>query len=290
MPPVFDLHCDTPLKIHEHRSGHIDTATLKKSGYCGAVFAHFVEPGSKQPFVDAMKLLTSTLDHLKRIPGVSLMEDYRDFDASSLNILLDVEGGHIFDRNPKQVEVLYDLGIRVFTITWNNSNRLAHSALDDDNKGLTARGRDLLKVFASLDAIIDVSHASTRTVQDICERYEGKVIASHSCLRAFNPFFLRNIDDRAIRAIAGRQGVVGVNISRYHLGQGTLTEHVDYLKCNFGEHVPAFGSDFDGIDDPVFAGPTEVQGIATEAKSKGYANATIEGFFSSNFLRLIKKT
>ncbi|HEX7319000.1 MAG TPA: membrane dipeptidase [bacterium] len=289
MPPVFDLHCDTPLKIHEHKSGHVNTATLKNNGYCGAVFAHFVEPGSKQPFVDAVKLLTSTLEYLNGLPDVFLMRNYGDFEASRLNILLGVEGGHIFDRNSKQVEILFEMGARVFTITWNNSNRLAHSALESDNKGLTARGRDLLKVLASLDAIIDVSHASTRTVQDICERYEGKVIASHSCLRVFNPFFLRNIDDQAVRSIADRRGVVGINISRYHLGTGTPLEHIDYLKTNFGEHVPAFGSDFDGIDDAVLADPAEVQSIASEAKNKGYNDRVIEGFFSSNFLRLLKK-
>jgi membrane dipeptidase len=289
MPPVFDLHCDTPLKIRERRPGHVNTATLNESGYCGAVFAHFVPPGSRQPFVEVVKLLTSTLDHLNRLPGVSLMKNYRDFDASGLNILLGVEGGHIFDRNSKQVEVLFEMGARVFTITWNNSNRLAHSALDADNRGLTARGRDFLKVLASLDAIIDVSHASTRTVLDICERYEGRVIASHSCLRVFNPFFLRNIDDQAVRSIANREGVVGVNISRYHLGTGTPFEHIDYMKTHFGDTVPAFGSDFDGIDDPVFAGPSEVQDIAAEAKGKGYPNTIIEGFFSGNFLRLIRK-
>jgi len=289
MPPVFDLHCDTPIKIHEHTSGHLNTATLKKDGYCGAVFAHFVPPGSKQPFVDAVKLLTSTLDYLKDLPGVSLMRNYRDFETSRLNILVGVEGGHIFDRNSKQIEVLFEMGARVFTITWNNSNRLAYSALESDNKGLTARGRDLLKVLAALDAIVDVSHASTRTVQDICERYEGKVIASHSCLRVFNPRFLRNIDDQAVRSIADRGGVVGINISRYHLGTGTPFEHFDYLKTHFGDTVPAFGSDFDGIDDPVIAGPEKVQDIAIEAKRRGFGASTIEGFFSGNFLRLIRK-
>jgi len=283
MPLVFDLHCDTPINIHKKKFNHVRPDKLKESEYIGAVFAHFVEPASRQPFVDAVKIIASTLGYISKVPELTIMRKPSEFDKGRVNLILGVEGGHAFDRNFKQIEVFYDLGIRVFTLTWNNSNRLAHSALEADKKGLTRKGKEFVKALGGFDVILDMSHASTRTVLDVCEIYDQRIIASHSCIRTLNPF-LRNIDDRAIKAIAERGGVVGINFSRYHLGEHTILEHIDYLKTRFGESVPAIGSDFDGINDALITEPAQVQDLAVEARKKGYDNAAVENFYYGNFM------
>jgi len=206
-----------------------------------------------------------------------------------VNIILGVEGGHIFDNTIKQVEVLYNTGVRVFTITWNNSNQLACSALNDDKKGLTKRGKSFIHKMKNYKLIIDLSHASTRTVLDICDLTDNGVIASHSCIRSLNPTYLRNIDDRAIKAIAERGGVVGINFSRYHLGEHSVFEHIDYLVNKYGIDVAGLGSDFDGITDPVITSPSAIQHLAEELNDKGYKSSDIEKIFSKNFLRVFSE-
>ncbi len=284
-PRIFDLHCDTPMNILKGRFGHIHPKALTDQGYIGAVFAHWVAPGSATPFVDAVRMLSATIQYLEALPGCRIIRQPEDFTARGLNILLGVEGGHIFDRDPHQIEVLYDLGVRVFTLLWNNSNRLGHSALDNDQRGLTAAGRSFLRAIAPYRIYLDLSHASTRTVVDVCGLATNPVFASHSCVRALNPQFLRNINDEAARAITGRGGVIAVNFSNKHLGGRPVIEHIDYLKQRFGSGAVCIGSDFDGIDDPVIPAPGGVPQLAADMRQRGYEAEEITGILSANAIR-----
>ena len=149
-----------------------------------------------------MRLISSTIDYLRNREKIQIIRSYTDLDRNKVNILLGVEGGHIFDGTFKQFEALYGLGVRVFTLTWNNSNRLAHSGLEADRRGLTNKGRRFLKRIEDYDVILDLSHASTRTALNVCDACSNQVIASHSCVRALNQTFPRNIDDCVVKAIS----------------------------------------------------------------------------------------
>lgn len=281
---VFDLHCDTPLNISRQRFRQVQPVKLRAQGYLAVVFAHWVKPVSAAPFVEAVRLISSTIQFLSYLPDCRIINQPADFDPTRLNILLGVEGGHIFDRDRNQLEVLYHLGVRVFTLLWNNSNRLGRSALDDDRRGLTARGRSFIRDIESYWLFLDLSHASTRTVLDVCDLRTHRVFASHSCIRALNPNFLRNLSDEAARAIASRRGLVGVNFSRKHLGQYQVTDHIDYLKDFCGISTIGIGSDFDGIDDPVIDGPAGTVSLAEQLCRRGYSNQEIADIFAGNAL------
>jgi len=289
MLTVFDLHCDTPFYLEKNKTKHIKPPRLYKQGYTGAIFAHFVYPKAKYPFVDAVKMISATVEYFEPRRNLNLLRKYRDMVRNKANILMGVEGGHIYDSVFGQVEALYGLGVRVFTITWNNSNRLAYSALDNDKKGLTKNGRAYVKKLRKYNVILDMSHASTRTVLDVCEICENPIIASHSCVRALNPSFLRNIADPAIEAICERGGVVGVNFSKYHLGKFGIVDHLDYLYEKYGVACAAIGSDFDGINDPVIPGPGGIARVEKALLAKGYKKSDVQKIFSGNFLRLFRR-
>ncbi|MEO0136158.1 MAG: membrane dipeptidase [candidate division WOR-3 bacterium] len=286
--PVFDLHCDTPLNIKKKKFRHIRPSYLNPAVFCGAIFAHFVYPQVKEPFDLGLKLVLNTINYLRNKNEINILGSLNNFDIKRTNIILGVEGGHIFDKNFTQFETFYELGVRVFTITWNNSNQLAHAAFDDDKKGLTRKGREFVKMLRYYEVIIDLSHASTRTVLEVCEISENPVIASHSCMRKLNPF-IRNIDDQAIRAIVKRGGIVGINFSQKHLGHYSVIDHLKYLCENFGVDSAGLGSDFDGITDPIWQCPEGYVEIANELWKSGYKKIAIEKIFYKNFLRLLQK-
>lgn len=290
VPLVFDLHCDTPHNIKRKKFMHVVPERLFRAHYTGAIFAHFVEPTAHFAFVDAVDLLTSTLTYIRSKRGIQIIRSPEELSKKKTNIILGVEGGHIFDNAYKQLETLYDLGVRVFTLTWNNSNKLAHSALDSDKKGLTRLGRAFIREFGNYGVILDLSHASTKTVLDVCEIAKNPVIASHSCIRALRPSFKRNIADQAIKAIAQRDGVIGINFSEYHLGGRSVVDHVDYIKNKVGIHAAAIGSDFDGVDDAVIGSPQGIRKLEKEFGERGYSKTEIEKVFSGNFLRVFRKT
>jgi membrane dipeptidase len=290
MNKIFDLHCDTPHNIAAKKYNHIKPPELSRQDYLGAVFAHFVYPEAEHPFVDAVKMIASTRTYLDKQKTLQMVKDYHKMDMHKANILLGVEGGHILDSGFGQVEALYDLGVRVFTLTWNNSNGLASSALEADKKGLTRLGKEYIRKMRKYDIVLDMSHASTRTVLDVCDICENMIIASHSCVRKLNPSFLRNIDDHAIRAIHARGGVVGINFSKHHLGKHDVFEHIDYLCQNFDVSCAAIGSDFDGITDPVIRNPVGIRKLEKTLLRKGYHNSAIVKIFSKNFLRVFRKS
>jgi len=289
-PLIFDLHCDTPHNIKSGRFRHVIPEYLFHDHYLGAIFAHFVEPHKHFPFVEAVTLIMSTLAYIHEKKHLHVIHTHQEISKTKTNILLGVEGGHIFDNTVKQLETFYDLGVRVFTVTWNNSNELAHSAFGNDNKGLTKRGKDFVRELNNYDVILDLSHASTRTVLDVCEMSDNNVIASHSCVRTLRPAFMRNISDRALKAIARKGGVVGINFSEYHLGGHSVADHIDYIKDSFGIDAAAIGSDFDGIDDAVITSPQGIRTLEKELGERGYSMAEIEQVFSGNFLRVLKQT
>jgi len=274
----------------KHKFNHLIPSRLHQQGYLGAIFAHFISPKSRQPFVDSINMVASTLRFVEKSTKLRIIRSHREIKGRDLNIILGVEGGHIFDATYQQIEVLYGLGVRVFTMTWNNSNRLAHSAFDADKKGLTKLGKEYVRKLSRSDVILDMSHASTRTVLDVCELCDCNVIASHSCVRALNPSFLRNIDDRAITAIHERGGVVGVNISRHHLGKHKVVDHIDYLCEKFGVAGAAIGTDFDGINDTVIPEHLGLIRLERELLGKGYKNTEVNRIFSGNFLRVFRKS
>lgn len=289
MAAVFDLHCDTPHNISKKKFNHVRPEKLFRQEYLGAVFAHFVMPEIRYPFVDAVRLLSSTLSYCSNNNNLQIISRHHEVARKRTNIILGVEGGHIFDSSDTQVEALFHLGVRVFTLTWNNSNKLAYSALEADRKGLTKKGRQFLRNLQRLRPIIDLSHAATRSALDVCDLYAGPVMASHSCVRTLNKTFLRNIDDRVIKAVHEHNGVVGVNFSRFHLGQYSIADHVDYLVQNFGIAVAAIGSDFDGIDDAVLKDPSELCMLERALIERGYCSDDIEKIFNGNFLRLFEE-
>ncbi|MGB3341852.1 MAG: membrane dipeptidase [bacterium] len=289
MAYVFDLHCDTPINITRSKFNYIVPEKLHQENYLGAVFAHFIRPKAKHPFVDAVKMLSSTLAYADKKEKIQIITSPKKIDRKKVNILLGIEGGHIFDNTFKQFEAFYDIGVRVFTLTWNNSNKLAYSALEADKKGLTKKGKQFIQKMKGYDIIIDLSHASTRSVLDVCEVCDNQVIASHSCVRALNKSFHRNIADRAIKAIVEKSGLIGVNFSKYHLGGHSVVDHVDYLKENFGIDAVAIGSDFDGINDPVIENPSGLRELEKQLLKKGYTRTEVEKIFSGNFLRIFKK-
>lgn len=287
MIPVFDLHCDTPLNIKKKNFNHIHPDDLKPSIFSGAIFAHFVYPKEKEPFDAGIKLVLSTVNYLKNKQKINIVYDLKQIDLKKTNIILGIEGGHIFDKYFSQFETLYELGVRVFTITWNNSNRLGYSAFDNDKKGLTKKGKEFIKILRNYDVMIDLSHTSTRTALDICKIAKNKIFASHSCIRTLNPF-VRNIDDEVIKAIVSLGGIVAINFSKKHLGNYNVIDHINYLYENFGIDSIGIGSDFDGISDPVAECPIGYKKISQKLLKQCYTKKEIEKIFYKNFLRMLR--
>jgi membrane dipeptidase len=103
------------------------------------------------------------------------------------------------------------------TLTWNNSNSWATSAMDETehadslpHKGLTEFGKQVIKRMNELGVIIDLSHTGEQTFYDAIAATTKPVLLSHSSVWNICPVF-RNVKDDQIRAVAKNGGVICVN-------------------------------------------------------------------------------
>ncbi|MFN8571826.1 MAG: membrane dipeptidase [Gemmatimonadaceae bacterium] len=151
------------------------------------------------------------------------------------------------------------LGLRIASIAYNNSNIFGGGCLDPDVP-LTRLGQKYIEALHKNRILVDVGgHTGERTSFDAIEISKGvPIICSHTNARALmdNP---RNATDRLIEAIAKTGGVIGLtSVSDFHMRsrkdaavqrspQATLDklmEHFDHLKKLVGVDHIGLGPDF----------------------------------------------
>jgi membrane dipeptidase len=125
--------------------------------------------------------------------------------------LMGIEGGHAIENSLPTLREFYRLGVRYMTLTWNNSHDWADGARDKPrHNGLSDFGREVVREMNRLGMLVDISHVSDKTMNDVLDTVKAPVIASHSSARALTNH-PRNIPDDLLRRIAKNGGVVQVN-------------------------------------------------------------------------------
>ena len=114
---------------------------------------------------------------------------------------------------PQQFEEWMELGVRVVAPACLPTRYSAAAGFEGE---LTALGYELLDVLSDHRILLDVSHMSERACLQAIERYPGGIIASHANPRYFydSP---RGLSDQAIRALAERDGVIGIMVYNRYL-------------------------------------------------------------------------
>jgi microsomal dipeptidase-like Zn-dependent dipeptidase len=164
--------------------------------------------------------------------------------------ILGVEGIHI-DGDVDNIDRLRGAGVLTFGVTHFFDTPLAGSAHGSNKGGLTVKGVEAVKRVVSLGGIIDVSHASPATIDDVLalDLPGLRVIASHAGVGAVCDH-VRNLHDKHIIGIARTGGVVALGFFEptvcgdSHLE--SLAKGVRHVVDLVGIKHVALGSDFDG--------------------------------------------
>lgn len=220
--PSAGISKNLPFDGNLKGSTHSDLARMKAGGVDLQVFSIFCGPEQAKPYAWANREIDSVAAWVARNPDrmewVHTRRGLRRaLHTGRLGTMMGVEGGHMIEDSPENLQALYDRGVRYLTLTWNNSTSWASSALDEttgkvpaDKAGLNALGRDIVRRMNDLGMLVDVSHNGERTFWDVMATTRKPVIASHSSVYALCPH-RRNLKDDQIRAIARNGGVVHLN-------------------------------------------------------------------------------
>ncbi len=158
------------------------------------------------------------------------------------NFIYSIEGCD-YIQTEKDLEGLYELGLRSIIPVWNHRNQ--YGSGNRTEAGLTKKGISLIKKAIDLGIIIDVSHANMNTFNDILDVYSDNrkedsiIMASHSNIRSLCDRD-RNLTDFQIQRLKDSNGYIGLftngnfllnnnENATYVERQNNFLKHLDYL-------------------------------------------------------------
>jgi membrane dipeptidase len=230
---VIDGHNDLPWRLRE--LGHLDLTRIDlrqpqprlhtdiprlRRGGVGAQFWSAFVPCSSAQKGEAVRLTLEQIDLIHRLirayPETFALAQTADdivrlHRQGRIASLIGVEGGHSIDNSLGVLRMYYTLGVRYMTLTHADNTAWADSATDKPvHNGLTPFGVQVVREMNRLGMLVDISHVSVKTMQEVLRVSQAPVIASHSSAYALAPH-PRNIPDEVLRQIAHKGGLVMVN-------------------------------------------------------------------------------
>ena len=139
--------------------------------------------------------------------------DARRIYASGKKVaMIGIENGYPVGKDIKRVKEFYDLGARYMSLSHNGHSQLCDSNTGEkDDKwlhnGVSTLGKEVIKEMNKWGIMIDVSHPSKKSMEDMIKLTKAPIIASHSSARALCNHS-RNLDDEQLNWIKENGGVV----------------------------------------------------------------------------------
>ncbi|HJT28419.1 MAG TPA: dipeptidase [Pyrinomonadaceae bacterium] len=192
---------------------------MKKGGLTAEFFSLYVRPwyvehgGSTRRTLDMIDSVYRAVERNPRdlMIATSVADIRRAKRTGKIAALMGIEGGHAIEDSLPTLREFYRLGVRYMTLTWNNTNNWADANRPPKkHNGLSDFGKEVVREMNRLGMLVDISHVSDDTMNDVLDVSTAPVIASHSSARALSNV-PRNIPDDVLKRIAKNGGVVQVN-------------------------------------------------------------------------------
>lgn len=145
-------------------------------------------------------------------------------------VYISMENAYPLEQDPSLLRFYYRQGLRMVSLAHTSHNDFADSAgmgvaPKGEHGGLSEKGKALIAEANRLGIVIDQSHSSNEVFDQMLELSKAPIILSHS--GAYDVFaHSRNIDDKRIRALAKKGGVIQVNsLGGYLIDTGATPEY-----------------------------------------------------------------
>ncbi|MBN2851963.1 MAG: dipeptidase [Clostridia bacterium] len=301
---IVDGHCDTLLAMMlkkenlTENSLQIDAKKLKETS-CDFLqfFAVFESPSIKGD--QALADVNSMIDIFHREcenNGFTKILSKNDLSFKGLGGLLSVEGLYFLQGDEKEIDSLYEKGVRCLSLTWNPDNEFCGGIAGTSGNGLTKAGKKLIKKANKAGILVDTSHITDQGFWDVAECADAPFVASHSNARAICSHS-RNLDDSMLKALKEANGMTGINMYDSFLkdhGKADIKDvvkHIEHIaSVTSCDHV-GFGTDFDGIprDKSALDYPADLMEVLEQLARLNYSQENIEKIAGLNMIRILKQ-
>jgi membrane dipeptidase len=323
-PPIVDAHSDLLLELDhaEQQLGETNPLAsrwlppLRRGGVGLQVCAIYVEPELSP--ADALREVlrqvrcfhASVEANRDSVFAVRTVADLDAVGGRRIGLLLALEGAASLGTDAWLIDIAARLGLRMASLTWNDRNAFAGGCGHDE--GLTGLGRQLVDRMVELGVVVDLAHASPRTVDDVLDRVgDAAVLVSHAACRALHDH-PRNLCDRQLHALAEHGGVLGLMPHPLAVDPANPTldrflDHVDHAVATMGVAHIGLGGDFlrqiarargekgeaapgvpvdaalDGLE-----GPQDYPALVNALRERGYADQELAALLGGNLLRVLR--
>lgn len=202
--------------------------------------------------------------------------------------LLAIEGAQVLEGDPANVDVLFDAGFRMMSVAHFFDNEMGGSAHGIEKGGLTESGREMIRRMEARRMIVDLSHGSATQLNDVLAMVTRPVVVSHTGVKGTCDNN-RNLDDDQLRAIAAKDGLIGIGFWETAVcgtNATAIARAQRYVADLIGVDHLALGSDFDGA----VATPFDATGLVlvTEALlGAGFSNGDVGKAMGGNQIRFL---
>ena len=166
-------------------------------------------------------------------------------------LIITFQDPHAVENSLAKLRALYEMGLRVMQMTYNNTNYIGTGCSESIDGGLTDFGKTLLKKMNEIGIVADVSHCGHKTTMDVLKSSDKPIVISHSCPLHMTEN-VRNKTDEELRLLKENGGVIGLSPwgplcwKNDPKGRPTLTDyvdHIDYVVNLIGIDHIGYGSD-----------------------------------------------
>lgn len=231
---TMDTHLDTPVwfsnphwkfgdRHHwETDLAQVDLGRMETGALDGGMFVIYTAQGPVTPqgFADARAFAFKRLDEIHktisaypdRIELVATADQAVRADKAGLRFaFISIENSYPLGEDLSLLRKFYDGGVRMAGPVHSKDNQFADSATGQGTwKGLSPLGKQWVAEMNRLGMVIDGSHSSDATFDQLLELSKAPIILSHSGPKAMWGHN-RNIDDDRIRRLAAKGGAVCMN-------------------------------------------------------------------------------
>src|SRR5436190_2191537 len=198
--PMIDTHNDLPEMIHSDAGGDLekmdpdktlsidtDIPRLRKGLVGGQFFAayvpsSFIEKGGAKFALEEIDIIDRFTKRSPSLEAARTADDIVRIHAMGKTAsLIGIEGGQAIENSLGTLRMFFRLGVRYMTLTHSGTTLWADAATDEPKHGgLTRFGEEVVREMNRLGMMVDISHVSDGTMDDVLRVSAAPVIFSHS--------------------------------------------------------------------------------------------------------------
>ena len=201
---------------------------------------------------------------------------------------LGIEGAQALEGNLDNIDVLFDAGFRMMSPSHFFDTDIGGSAHGVEKGGLTEKGKEMVSRMEARHMIVDLAHASEKTIDDVVAIATKPVFVSHSGVKGTCDN-QRNLSDEQLKGIAGTGGVIGIgywDTAVCGKDAKAIARAIRYTANLVGADHVGLGSDFDGAVVEPFDTSGLVQ-ITDALLGEGFTDEEVGQIMGRNVLRLL---